>query len=203
MKVPQNIRNKRIEEIQNLYNKVFNNSDKYSEQIYKIIHSSNKTKNEKKQNIKDLIWKSLEETISIVLKEAKQMYPNAFDENISLNIEDILYQEDKKLFPERIDEWYEQDLSEERLTYQMLLIHNTETLWIIPRALKAKLTKSKIYIEIIYGGGPDNDVNCMEYVDGEAHPEDEIELPPYHPNCSCEPVYYETEDLKQIIEDKI
>ena len=206
MKVPQKIKEKRTKEIQHIYDIVFNNIDKYNEQIYKIIHLPEEkklSKKEEKQSIKNLIWNSLEENIAIILKETKKIYLNSFNDNISLNIKDILYQEDDKLFSERIDEWYKEDLSEERLTYQMLLIHNTETLWIIPRVIKAKLNKSKIYIEIIYGGGPDNDINCMEYVDGEAHLENEIELPPYHPNCSCQAVYYEAEDLKQILNDTV
>ena len=132
---------------------------------------------------------SFEETISTVLITAKALYPNSFDENAELNMEEIFYHEDGKYYNDRIAEWYAMDLSDDRLSYQMILILNTETEWIIPRLLKAKLTKSKTYVEIIYGGGPDNDVDCMEYVDGEARPEDEVELPPYHPNCSCEPVF--------------
>jgi hypothetical protein len=36
---------------------------------------------------------------------------------------------------------------------------------------------------------------CNEYCDGEVHKEEDIELPPYHPNCACEPIYYTKEEV--------
>lgn len=85
----------------------------------------------------------------------------------------------------------------------MWSIAETETLYEVPRILKEKLVKSKVYVEILLGPGPDDTVQCSDYDPGEAYPEEDVELPPYHTNCQCEAVFYETEELQEILKDEI
>lgn len=36
---------------------------------------------------------------------------------------------------------------------------------------------------------------CLDYADGEIYPEDDTELPPYHPGCQCGAIYFDFKDL--------
>lgn len=203
MKIPKNIRDKRISEISNMYDNALNDIQIYNEKIYRIINNKQKTKIEKRQQVKETILDSLTDTMSYVLKEIERLYPKSYDKNAKINLEKLLYNKDGLTLNQRIDNWFKEEENEQNLAYHMRLILRTETEQIIPRIIQTKLTRNKIYVEILEGGGECSTGICSEYADGQAYPEDEIELPPYHPDCECQAIFYDIDDLQELLEDKI
>ena len=201
MKIPKKIRDNRISEISKIYETALNNTEPYNEKIYRIIKNKEKTKIEKKQEIKEQILNSLESTIAYILKEIENLYPNSYDKTAKIELEKLLYNKDGLTLDERINQWFAKENNEQILAYHMRLILITETEQIIPRVIQTKLTRNKIYIEILFGGGECLTGVCIDYADGEAYPENEIELPPYHPNCGCEAIFYDIDDLVELLED--
>ena len=94
MKIPKNIRDKRISEISNIYENALNDTQFYNEKIYRIINNKEKTKTEKRQGVKDEILNSLTDTMSYILKEIEKLYPNSYDKNAKINLEKLLYNKD-------------------------------------------------------------------------------------------------------------
>ena len=74
-----------------------------------------------------------------------------------------------------------------------LLILNTETSYLSNYLLHKKLKEKASYAEV-YGVGDcsENDGSpCEEWIKmGKMPIDDLVELPPYHPNCECEVIYY-------------
>ena len=203
MKIPKNIRDKRISEISNMYDNALNDIQIYNEKIYRIINNKQKTKTEKRQQVKDTILDSLTDTMSYVLKEIETLYPNSYDKNAKIELEKLLYHKDGLTLNQRINNWFKEEENEQNLAYHMRLILRTETEQIIPRIIQTKLTRNKVYVEILQGKGECSTGMCAEYADGQAYSEDEIELPPYHPDCGCEAIFYDIDDLVELLEDKI
>ena len=56
-------------------------------------------------------------------------------------------------------------------------------------------TKAKLTLMVYMTGGDCTNGICEDYADEELHPIDEIEEPPYHPNCMCEVCEFELQDL--------
>ena len=203
MKIPKDIRDKRISEISNIYNNALNDIQIYNEKIYRIINNKQKTKIEKRQQVKETILDSLTDTMSYILKEIETLYPNSYDKNAKIKLEKLLYNKDGLTLNQRINNWFKEEENEQNLAYHMRLILRTETEQIIPRIIQTKLTRNTVYVEILEGGGECSTGICSEYVDEQAYPEDEVELPPYHPDCGCQAIFYDIDDLKELLEDKI
>ena len=152
--------------------------------------------------ILDLIYKSLEETYTLTSKSVKDIY------NItskSIKIKDLTYNGDGKTLDERVEQYFldlieyvavnedvDWNIIKNNLNYRLVLILDTET-----QAVKIKVTHTKIEGHCEFG----------EVLPGECcagsggiYPIDELELPPYHPNCRCEVIYYEelTDDEEEI-----
>ena len=199
MKIPKDIKDKRISEISNIYNNALNDTQTYNEKIYRIINNKEKTKIEKRQETKEEILNSLTDTMSYVLKEIEKLYPDSYDKNAKIKLEELLYNKDGLTLNQRINNWFKEEKNEQNLAYHMRLILRTETEQIIPRIIQTKLTHDTVYVEILAGGGECSTGVCAEYADGEAYPENEIELPPYHPDCECQAVFYDISDLEEII----
>lgn len=203
MKISKDIKDKRISEISNIYENALNDIQFYNEKIYRIINDKKKTKTQKKQEVKEEILNSLTDTMAYVLKEIEKLYPNSYDKNAKINLEKLLYNKDGLTLNQRINNWFKEIDNEQTLSYHMRLILRTETEQIIPRIIQTKLTRNKVYVEILEGGGECSTGICSEYADGQAYPEDEIELPPYHPDCECQAIFYDIDDLAELLEDKI
>lgn len=144
---------------------------------------------------KNLIYESLTNTISQVINFVKQYYPNSYDDNKIIKLEDIIYKEDGKTLDKRIEEWFNQEKDTDILQYRILLIHFTQTNHAIPRIIKNKTTK--VYIEIIPGRGCERSCCNDEYQQEQIYGEDDVELPPYHAHCQCEVVFYEIDDYEE------
>ena len=195
MKVSNEVKTKKVQQLSDLYNLVIKKMEDNKEQIYsKIKNLSRENKEEVKDKVIDIIYKSLEEAMTVTLKELKKIYKNLNNSNIE--IRDLIYNKDNKTLEERVEYWFDNiDVNNTmNLFYHMCLILDTETFQIINQTIKNKVSSS--YVEII--GSRECDHLCSEYCDGEVHKEEDIEFPPYHPGCQCQVIYYEEED---IIED--
>jgi hypothetical protein len=194
MKINSNKRAKRIKEMEFLYSLIVADSEKNKEYIYKIIKETIDNNKEKlEEKLLDAIYENLENVLSITLSETKKMY-NSFNENKPILLEDILYKKDGKTLEERVHHWMKEDNIMD-LFFHMCLILDTETFQLIHQVIKNKVNVE--YVEIIGEGGCEV---CAEYCDGEVYKEDEIELPPYHPGCLCEVIFYEKEDVLKDID---
>jgi hypothetical protein len=202
MKIKADIRNKRIQQISELYNLIIANNETAKEELYKIIKDVTKKNADKIiLQTEDYIYDILSQNLSTTLTELKKIYGENFNEKEILNIEDAFYNEDGKTISERIENWIKGILDEEEekpdkndiliLFYHLCLIVDNETFRIIVFAIKNKILYD--YVEILSGEGCDI---CSEYSDGEAHLEEDIVSPPYHPGCQCIEIAYAKEDIK-------
>lgn len=194
MKVKQEIREIRIEKIKSLYEFIIKQNEKNKEKLY-----SNLKKNFDEKETIDLMYKFLENNLSIILKEVKQMY-KSYHKTKVIQLKNLLYNEDDKTLNERIKDWFKEYDKDQILNLftHLCLILDTETFRMIPRVIKEKT--EAIYVEII---GDPSDCNglCVDWIDGEVHLEDDIDLPPYHPDCQCEAVFYEKSDIVNDLEE--
>lgn len=198
MKISKQIRNKRIVQINNLYNLIIANNEINKEELYKLLKEQieNSIDNASKE-ITNFIYEVLTKNLSITLSELKKIYSDSFNSDEVIKLQDIFYEEDGQSFEDRIENWFTNILSNNPsqkeiliLFYHLCLILDTESFKIITYTMKNKLNTS--YVEIIAGEGCEI---CNEHCDGEIHKEEDIELPPYHPSCQCEAIYYKKEDI--------
>ena len=189
MIIDSKVRQKRIKQMRNLYDLIMTDNENDKEFIYKVIKETiNDNKEELEKSILNSIYKILENALSITLSEARKMY-KSFNEDTIINLADMLYNKDDKTLEDRVHSWINEN-NIMNLFYHICLIIDTETYQLIHQTIKNKVNVD--YVEIIGEGGCDI---CAEYCDGEVYKESEIELPPYHPGCMCEVVYYEKEDI--------
>ena len=185
------VRQKRMEQMQELYDLALANNDMCKEELYTLIK---KITNENKQEIEnqaiDYIYTALEQVMVITLQEARKIYKKLKD-NKRISIEELFYKADEKTLDERVRERIEQDWDTLTLLYYLGVILDTETFQIIHQTIKSKVNID--YIEIV-GAGCENCTNV-----GEITPADEAVLPPYHPNCCCQAIGYTKEDVLQDI----
>lgn len=78
-----------------------------------------------------------------------------------------------------------------------VLVMDTETLYASNHVIHGKLKKYATYVEVV--GSPECDDEeggmCEYYVSKGKMPIEELdELPPYHPDCECEVIYYIDEE---------
>lgn len=189
MKAKPEIREKRIKEINQLYELIIKDNDNYKEDLYSILKETFS-----KQKVIDSIYSHLEKILSLTLKEIKKIYKE-YDKEKIIDLTDLLYNEDDKTLDERISQWFKK-LDEEHLMtlfYHLCLIVDTESFGIISKAIRQKTNAE--YVEIISDGCDNCSGSCEEWADGNVHHEDDIELPPYHPNCCCEAIFYNKDEV--------
>lgn len=157
-----------------------------------------------REDVRELIWDSLEQSYSLCNKMIKDIY------NISsttIQIEDLTYDGDGKSLDERITDYFEDilkyiknsehpdwDKIKRNLHHRLILILDTET-----QTLKTKITYRKVEAHCEFG-----EVLPGECCPGSGgiYPIDELDLPPFHPGCLCEAIFYEElTDDEQEIED--
>lgn len=152
--------------------------------------------------ILNFFFTSLEETYSITSQELKTIYIGPLKEFSVKDIAELTYKADGKTLVERLREhWNEaaQSIQQgtptfevfQNLAYKFERIINTETN-VIKNAVKYNRKPLTASILII-------DAGCDDICQGGIFPADEdVELPPYHPNCSCDYWYEETDDPDEI-----
>ena len=196
-------KDKSFEEIVKYVNRNFNNQPKeeFINQIY------------------NLILDSLEKTYSLTAAAVREIY-NIQDSNIeNIDISKLTYSQDGKALKDRLDQHYSaakekqsqfaivikevepkkddpvSNLNAAMFYYneRMFVILNTENTYISNYLLHSKLKKYASQAEV-YGVGECMEKDgspCEEWIKmGKMPIEDLVELPPYHPNCECEVIYY-------------
>ena len=178
--------------------------DKYLEDIFKYIKayfSLNKSLWNWEtfyQGLEDLIFNSLTETYSITIMAVKSIYGIQFKDKIDQDtLEDLIYSKDGKTLEERMKTHWDNAINRDNpIPYfynRTVLVMDTETLYASNHVIHGKLKKYATHVEVI--GSPEcdseDDGMCEYYVSKGKIPIEELdELPPYHPDCECEVIYY-------------
>ena len=180
----------RKQEIHKLYTTIRDKVDKDKEDLYKALK-----KNFDEDLAVKLIYASFESSLSLILSKIKNYY-KTYKKDIIIDLEKIFYNNDNQTLEERIHKWFQLYDKDQLLIlfYHLCLILDTETERLIPLVIKAKTDCEYV---VIFGNPCDCDGLCAEYCDEEPHLEVDTELPPYHPSCQCEAIFYEKKDIAE------
>lgn len=176
--------------------------DSTLENITKLIFNSLKKNDEiPQQDILNLVYSSLSNIYSLISNDLKEMYSKVAEFNIN-QISDLTYQKDGKTLEERITNHidYIKDNKDNEQLIKNYAIQSFDTLLHTESMyLKNKLMYNKIRpvasVLIIEAGN-----DCAEY-GGEFPADEDVPLPPYHPNCQCVSYYIEETDNEDDIKD--
>ena len=148
-------------------------------------------------HIKEMILDSLEETYSITSAAARELYGIKSERLQDGEIEDLMYSADGKDLYDRLEEHYDKAIQREDVTEyfrnRVILIVDTETLTVSNAVLHSKLNKKAQFVEVIGGADcwEENGGLCEYWISKGKMPIEELsELPPFHPDCECEVIYY-------------
>lgn len=154
------------------------------------------------EELENLIFSSLEGTYAITAAAVKSIYGIQFKDKIDRDIlEKLTYSEDGKTLEERMKtHWNEAIKRNNPALYfynRTVLIMDTETLYASNHIIHGKLKKYATHVEVL--GSPECESEdggmCEYYVSKGKIPIEELdELPPYHPDCECEVIYYIDEE---------
>ena len=185
----------------------------------KILAQCNKSIRSMKQNptiiekefstmtkiVRNYIWESLEETYSLSSKMVKEIYDLSSQK---IDLKNLTYDGDGQTLDERLTKYFSEildyllehkeksdwDLVKRNLRVRLLLILDTETQTVKTKVINRKVEAHCEFGEVLPG-------ECCPGSGG-IYPVDELDLPPFHPNCECEVVYYEElTDSEEEIED--
>ena len=188
---------------------ISNSKDSYLEKIFKVVKEYfSKTDNTKwswedlYSLIEPLIYDSLEETYRISAKSAKSIYGITFNESIDKSVlESLTYSKDGKTLEERIHDHYDEAVKRENPSIyfynRMVLIMDTETMYVTNHVIHGKVNKYATHVEVLEWPECAEEANSeCEYwlVKGKMPIEELEELPPYHPDCDCQIIYYIDEE---------
>ena len=148
--------------------------------------------------LENLIYDCLIKIYSITIKACKKIYNIDFTEIIDKDtIKDLTYSKDGKTLSERLHNHYDNAVKRinpiDYFYNRLVLIMDTETLYASNHVIHGKLKKYATHVEIIgISECSDEDGGlCEYYVSKGKMPIEELdELPPYHPDCDCEIIYY-------------
>lgn len=152
------------------------------------------------EDIIDLMYISLKQTYKITIQEGQKIYDLENTDITSITKKDItpyLYNKDNLTLEERVEQYIteakEKDkydkISRDALVFKEIRILDNETLIVSHKLLKQKV---KAEYGMVVGGGGCNR-SCCSTQTSEWKPVDEIDEPPYHPNCTCEIIYGDPE----------
>ena len=152
--------------------------------------------------LEQLIFKALEETYSITAAAVKSIYGIQFKDIIDQDtLKELTYSEDGKTLEERLKEHWDNAIKRDDPTLyfynRVVLIMDTETLYASNHVIHGKLKRYTTHVEV--AGSPECDSEdggmCEYYISKGKMPIEELdELPPYHPDCECEVIYYIDEE---------
>lgn len=144
------------------------------------------------------IFNSLTETYSITAAAVKEIYGIKFNETIDQEtLKELTYSKDGKTLEERMLKHYNEAIKRDNPALyfynRTVLVMDTETLYASNHVIHGKLKKYATHVEIF--GSPECEGEdgglCEYYVSKGKMPIEELdELPPYHPDCECEVIYY-------------
>ena len=142
---------------------------------------------------------SLKQSYKMTLKQLNKIYSIKISipkRITNKEIDKYTYSKDNFTLFERVKQYIDkaenEEITELVLKFHMARILDNETLVVVHKLMKDKLQEEKIeYAMVVKGGGCDRD--CCNVVE-EWKPIDEIEEPPYHPNCTCEIIFSDPEE---------
>ena len=148
--------------------------------------------------LESIIFDSLTKTYSITAAAVKAIYGIQFNEIPDRDtLEKITYSKDGKTLEERMKNHFEAAIKRDNpsLYYynRTVLVMDTETLYVSNHVIHGKMKKYATTVEIT--GSCECEGLCESYVSKGKIPIEELdELPPYHPDCECEVIYYIEEE---------
>lgn len=178
--------------------------DQYLEALFKYIRSYFKhpkdTWNKELfiTGLEDTIYESLTETYAITAKAVEKIYDIIFTDKIDDDtLRNLTYSADGKTLNDRLSIHYDNAIErDDPTTYfynRIVVIMDTETLYSSNHVIHGKLKRKATYAEVINI----NDDCCEQHPEceywlkqGKIPIEELEELPPYHPDCECEVIYY-------------
>ena len=201
-------RNQILTEYDKMRQSISESKDKYLEDIFKYIKtyfSLDKSLWDWEtfyQGLEDLIFNSLTETYAITAAAVKSIYGIQFKDKIDREtLEDLTYSKDGKTLEERMKIHWDNAINRDNPTLyfynRTVLVMDTETLYASNHVIHGKLKKYATHVEVIGSPECDNEDGgmCEYYVSKGKMPIEELdELPPYHPDCECEVIYYIDEE---------
>lgn len=179
--------------------------DQYLESLFKNIRSyfenpeDTRDKEEFIADLEDIIYDSLTKTYAITTKAVEKIYDITFTEKIDDDtLRKLTYSSDGKTLNDRLNIHYDNAINRDDsptiyLRNRIALIMDTETLYSSNHVIHGKLKRKAKYVEVINI----NEECCEEHPEceywlkqGKIPIEELTELPPYHPDCECEVIYY-------------
>ena len=179
--------------------------DQYLEILFKNIRSyfenpeDTRDKEEFIADLEDIIYDSLTKTYAITAKAVEKIYDITFTEKIDDDtLRKLTYSADGKTLNDRLNIHYDNAINRNDsptiyLRNRIALIMDTETLYSSNHVIHGKLKRKAKYVEVINI----NEDCCEEHPEceywlkqGKIPIEELTELPPYHPDCECEVIYY-------------
>ena len=201
-------RNQILTEYDKMRQNISESKDKYLEAIFKYIKayfSMDKSLwnwEEFYQGLEDLIFNSLTETYSITAAAVKSIYGIQFKDKIDRDtLKDLTYSKDGQTLEDRFKKHWDNAVNRDNPALyfynRTVLIMDTETLYASNHVIHGKLKKYATHVEVI--GSPECESEdgglCEYYVSKGKMPIEALdELPPYHPDCECEVIYYIDEE---------
>ena len=180
--------------------------DEYLQKIVKIIIQAIKNYPTGWDNyykeIEDLFYEFLEKVYNLVINYLNQIYKDLPDFSVE-DVFDLAYDIDGKKITERLREYWDEAASRIKNNYDYINVQNylinmyDRILFTESRVVESKIKEFKKPINasmlIIESG-------CEFCIGGEYPPDEDVQLPPFHPNCNCTH-YYETTDNEDDIND--
>ena len=179
--------------------------DQYLETLFKNIRSyfenpeDARDKEEFITDLEDIIYDSLTKTYAITAKAVEKIYNITFTEKIDDDtLRKLTYSADGRTLNDRLNIHYDNAINRNDsptiyLRNRIALIMDTETLYSSNHVIHGKLKRKAKYVEVINI----NEECCEEHPEceywlkqGKIPIEELAELPPYHPDCECEVIYY-------------
>lgn len=152
--------------------------------------------------LEELIYNSLTKTYAITTTAIKKIYGIKSNETIDREtLKKLTYSQDGKTLEERMHAHYDEAVKRDNpATYfynRTVLVMDTETLYASNHVIHGKLKKYATHVEVI--GSPECDSEdgglCEYYVSKSKMPIEKLDkIPPYHPDCECEIIYYIDEE---------
>lgn len=145
--------------------------------------------------VDDIIFASLERTYAITIKAVKELYN--IETNDKVEVADLMYSADGKTLYQRLQEHFDNACghgdSAQYMFNRCVLIVDTETACVSNGIIHSKVNKHARYAEVLEGAEcadlPASE--CEYWIKKGKMPIEELEeLPPYHPDCDCEVIYF-------------
>lgn len=174
--------------------------------LFSVINNKMPYNEELLQYILDLIYKCLEKIYSNTASRLDILYKDLKPFEIT-NLFDLTYQKDGKTIEERVEEYLQEIFqiknpidAKQLISFKFYRLMRTEV-----SHLETMIKKNKISISanimVIEGSCNCNGI-CDQYI-GVYAIDENIDYPPYHPNCTCINYYDQTDNIDDIEDNDI